>query len=112
MGSVLCSSVTAAELPTRMAAGERILAGSPVADVRELHAADGVEAGIWQMTAGTVTDVESAEIFLVIAGAGELTLGDGTAVALQPGVVVRLDAGERTTWTVTEPLRKLYLALP
>ena len=31
-------------------------------------------------------------------------------VALAPGVVVRLRAGERTTWVVTEALRKVYVA--
>ena len=31
-------------------------------------------------------------------------------VATAPGVVVRLTAGERTVWTVTERVRKIWLA--
>jgi uncharacterized cupin superfamily protein len=34
----------------------------------------------------------------------------GETLALAPGVAVRLHTGERTEWTVTEPLRKVYVA--
>jgi hypothetical protein len=36
---------------------------------------------------------------------------DADGGALRPGVVVRLAAGDRTTWELTGRLRKLYLAL-
>jgi len=49
-------------------------------------------------------------VFLVLAGAGRVTFEDGSALDLRPGVLVRLHDGDRTTWEVTERLRKLYLA--
>lgn len=68
------------------------------------------EIGLWEAGPGTDTDVEIDEVFLVLAGAGTVTFDDGSSLALRPGVVVRLVAGDRTTWTVTDRLRKLYLA--
>ena len=32
------------------------------------------------------------------------------SVQLAPGVAVRLTAGERTTWTVTDTVRKIWVA--
>jgi len=46
----------------------------------------------------------------VLAGAGSVTFADGSAITLRPGVLVRLHEGDRTTWEVTERLRKLYVA--
>lgn len=68
------------------------------------------EVGLWEAGPGTDVDVEVDEVFLVLAGHGTLTFGDGSAVALRPGVLVRLRAGDRTCWTLDERLRKLYLA--
>lgn len=69
-----------------------------------------VEVGLWEAGPGTDTDVEADEVFLVLAGAGRVTFEDGSALDLRPGVLVRLHDGDRTTWEVTERLRKLYLA--
>ena len=49
-------------------------------------------------------------MFLVLSGRGTVTFADGGAIDLRPGVLVRLHAGDQTTWNVTERLRKLYLA--
>jgi hypothetical protein len=43
-------------------------------------------------------------------GAGTVAFEDDSAIDLRPGVLVRLRTGDRTTWTITERLRKLYLA--
>lgn len=69
-----------------------------------------VEVGVWEMAPGTEQDTEVDEVFVVLAGRGTVTFADGEVVALAPGVAVRLRAGERTTWTVTEALRKVYVA--
>lgn len=69
-----------------------------------------VEVGLWEAGPGTDTDVEADEVFLVLSGAGTVGFEDGSAIDLRPGVLVRLRAGDRTTWVVTERLRKLYLA--
>lgn len=39
-----------------------------------------------------------------------VTFDDASSIALRPGIIVRLQEGDRTTWTVTQRLRKLYLA--
>ncbi|MCL8250130.1 cupin domain-containing protein [Aeromicrobium fastidiosum] len=89
-----------------------VLAGTPVASSTELVAARGVEVGVWELTAGTLTDTEVDEVFIVLTGRGEVTFADGEVVPVAPGAVVRLRAGERTTWTITETLRKIYVLLP
>jgi uncharacterized cupin superfamily protein len=69
-----------------------------------------VEIGLWEAGPGIDTDTEADEVFLVLAGAGSVAFEGGSTIAVRPGVLVRLHAGDRTTWTVTERLRKLYLA--
>jgi uncharacterized protein len=69
-----------------------------------------VEVGLWEAGPGTDDDTEVDEVFLVLAGAGTVTFADGSTIELRPGVVVRLHEGDRTTWTITERLRKLYVA--
>jgi uncharacterized protein len=69
-----------------------------------------VEVGLWEAGPGRDTDVEADEVFLVLTGAGSVTFDDGSAIDLRPGVLVRLHEGDRTTWAISERLRKLYLA--
>lgn len=70
-----------------------------------------VEIGLWEAGPGTDTDTEVDEVFLVLSGTGSVTFDeDGSTIDLRPGVLVRLREGDRTTWSVTERLRKLYLA--
>ena len=69
----------------------------------------GLEIGLWEAGPGTDTDVEVDELFLVLAGAGTVTFEDGSSIELRPGVLVRLQEGDRTTWEITERLRKIYL---
>ena len=68
-----------------------------------------LEVGLWEAGPGTDTDVEADEVFVVLSGAGTVTFEDGSAITLLPGVLVQLRAGDRTTWEVTERLRKLYV---
>jgi uncharacterized protein len=75
-----------------------------------LGAVADAEIGIWEMAPGTEEDTETDEVFVVLAGRGTVAFEDGEVVELAPGVAVRLRAGERTTWTVTEALRKVYVA--
>ncbi len=86
------------------AAGEPRTVTTPVAAFRHL------EVGVWDIEAGTAHDTEDDEIFLVLSGAGEIGFEDGSSISLRPGVLVRLAEGDRTTWVISEPLRKLYLA--
>ena len=63
------------------------------------------------MTAGTARDTEVDEVFVVRRpAAARSRFEDGEVIPLAPGVAARLRAGERTTWTVEEPLRKVWVA--
>ena len=84
-----------------------VLTGSP----GPLDTLGDVEVGTWEMAPGVDHDTEADEVFVVLAGRGRIDFEDGSTVELAPGVAVRLHAGERTTWTVTETLRKVYVAL-
>jgi hypothetical protein len=89
---------------------DEVVVGSPTAAARTLGTVGDVEVGLWEMTAGTARDTEVDEVFVVLAGAGTVAFEDGEVLALAPGTAVRLRAGERTTWTVTSPLRKIWVA--
>ena len=109
-GRVLGSDLLTAALDHQPLPAEEVLAGSPTAAVRPLAELGDVEVGVWEMSEGSARDTEADEVFVVLSGAGEVRFEDGTSVALTPGVAVRLHAGERTEWTVTTPLRKIYVA--
>lgn len=95
---------------------DQVVAGSPTTASLVLDENDGVEIGVWEMTPGTATDTEIDEVFVVLAGRASVSFDevpDGVAptpIELAPGAVVRLTAGMRTTWTVRETLRKVYIA--
>lgn len=91
---------------------DQVVAGAPTTGWRELGSTvDGAEVGVWEMTPGTMSDVESDEVFVVLQGRATVEFADGRpAITLAPGSVVRVDAGVSTVWTVTETLRKVYVA--
>lgn len=82
--------------------------------VLDLGTLGGTDYGIWEMSVGSMYDVEAEEVFIVLAGAGTVVIAPfagrpAHTAELRPGTVMRLDAGMETTWTVTETLRKIYL---
>ena len=99
-----------APVPTTPLAPATVVDGAPEAGSRALAAVSGVEVGVWEMSPGTATDVEVDEVFVVLSGSATVTFEDGEHVELVPGTVVRLRAGEHTTWVVRETLRKIYVA--
>ena len=107
---LLSPDVTAAALTHEALPSEEVLAGSPTAAVLTLDTVGGTEVGLWEMTVGTARDTEVDEVFVVVSGSGHVTFEDGERLDLMPGVAVRLTAGERTVWTVTETLRKVWVA--
>ncbi|MFE7645819.1 cupin domain-containing protein [Streptomyces phaeoluteigriseus] len=64
--------------------------------------------GIWQITPGVVTDTEADELFVVISGSATVEVEGGATLRVGPGDMAVLCAGDRTTWTVHETLRKAY----
>jgi uncharacterized cupin superfamily protein len=89
---------------------DQIVAGGPEVSGRVLDASpDGkVERGVWQHTAGVSRDTESDEMFVVLAGRATIEVEGGPTLEVGPGDVGLLHAGDRTTWTVHEDLRKIY----
>ena len=103
---------SAAQAPLDMSpvAAAQVVAGSPSTGFAELGNFNGQEYGVWEMTPGSMTDVEADELFVVLSGAATVEFVDaGSVVSLAAGSVGRLTAGMRTVWTVTETLRKVYV---
>jgi len=104
----------AATLPLTHAAlpADEVLEGSPTTAVHALATLGGVEVGIWEMTPGTASDTETDEVFVVLSGHATIAFDDVALpdLGVGPGSVVRLAEGQRTVWTVTETLRKIYIA--
>jgi uncharacterized cupin superfamily protein len=90
--------------PTDVLAGEPRTASAPLWSA----AGGAVEHGIWEITPGTVTDVEADELFVVLSGRATIAFEDGPTLEVGPGDACRLRAGQRTVWTVHETLRKVY----
>ncbi len=99
-----------AAVPTTPLDPSTVVDGAPEAGSRALAAVAGVEVGVWEMSPGTATDVEVDEVFVVLSGSASVSFEDGESVELRAGSVVRLRAGEHTTWVVRETLRKIYVA--
>lgn len=89
-----------------------VVAGSPDVRMTELTVVHGVEIGIWEITPGTVTDIEVDEVFVVLSGRGDVRFRDGSVLPIATGSVVRLRAGDRTTWHIEETVRKIYVLPP
>ena len=101
-------------LDHRPVTAERTAIGTPTVGSLALTELDGFEIGVWELTEGTVYDVEMDEVFVVTAGRATVVIEPDSGhpvrrVELAPGTVMRLAAGMKTVWTVTEPLRKVYL---
>jgi arsenate-mycothiol transferase len=101
---------TELEIPHRPVPDDQAVGGAPTTGSVELGAVGNVQLGVWEMPTGTMTDVETDEVFVVVAGRATVEVeGIDQPLHLVAGSVGRLQAGMRTRWTVTEPLRKVYL---
>ncbi len=91
---------------------EQTLKGAPTVGEVALGEIGGVEIGIWECTPGTSTDIEVDEMSVVISGRARIDFISPAlpSIELGPGDVFRLEAGMKTVWTVTETLRKIYVA--
>lgn len=100
------------ELDAAPLAPEQVVDGDPEVRVLALHAADDLEVGVWQHGTGVSTDVEADEVFVVLSGRATVEVEGGPTLQVGPGDVGLLTAGARTTWTVHETLRKVYVVRP
>ena len=97
-------------MPLDLEPAADVVSGHPRTATHELGTIGETEVGIWELTEGVVRDTEVEEIFVVLSGSGQIDFEDGRTLLLQPGTAVRLHEGQRTTWTITEALRKVYVA--
>ncbi|MEO7290223.1 MAG: cupin domain-containing protein [Terrimesophilobacter sp.] len=88
----------------------QVVAGEPMTGTTELGSFDGHEYGVWEHSVGASSDVEADEVFVVLFGAATVEFDGGDVVTLAPGSVGQLRKGQKTVWTVTETLRKVYFA--
>ncbi|WP_406443713.1 cupin domain-containing protein [Streptomyces sp. NBC_00631] len=88
----------------------QIVSGTPEVTGKVVwESADGRQIrGIWQITPGVVTDTEADELFVVVSGSATVEVEGGPTFTVGPGDMAVLRAGDRTTWTVHETLRKAY----
>ena len=92
-------------------AADQVVDGAPATGFTTVTTFGELEVGVWEMTVGAMQDVESDEFFVVIAGRATVTFdADDRVMNLSVGSVARLAAGEHTVWTVTETIRKVYIA--
>ena len=89
--------------PAQMVDGEPAVATCTLLETERL------EIGVWEHGVGASTDVEADEVFVVLSGRASVEVADGPTLELAAGSVGFLDAGARTTWTVHETLRKVYV---
>lgn len=88
-----------------------IVSGSPTQGIAELGTIGDCEVGIWELRDGVVTDTEVDEFFVVLSGSATVEfLDEDRSVEVRAGDVMRLVAGSRTRWTVTEHIRKVYIS--
>jgi uncharacterized protein len=101
-------TLTAPLEPAEVAAAD-IVAGQPQVAAASFASVGECEVGVWEHSVGASRDVEVDEVFLVLLGRATVAFEDGETVDLVPGRLVRLRAGEHTSWTVYETLRKVYV---
>ncbi len=70
-----------------------------------------IEVGVWEHSVGESTDTEVEEVFVVVWGRGTVTCEQGGVIDLAPGTIGILPAGSRTTWKITETMRKVWITL-
>ncbi|HSJ71316.1 MAG TPA: cupin domain-containing protein [Acidimicrobiia bacterium] len=82
----------------------------PGAGVVDLAHVGGMEVGVWDHTEGTSFHTELDEVFVVISGSVTVTEDGKEPITFGPGDVGILRDGARTTWTVHETLRKVWVS--
>jgi len=106
-----CVDATEAQLDYRSLPPDQIISGIPRVGTAELGQLGDVSIGVWEMSPSVTTDVEVDEFFIVLSGRATVTFADGSPeLDLKPGSVGHLCAGTATVWSVTETLRKVYVA--
>lgn len=105
----LSVDVDAVALEPELAFPGKVLEGDPKMSIAEIWAtADGAQwRGIWQVEPGKFTwTFPGDEFFVVTSGRATVEHANGAPLELMAGSVAIFNAGDFTTWTVHETLRK------
>jgi len=106
-----CVDAAAVQLEYRSLPESQIISGTPQVGTAELGQLGEVSIGVWEMSPSVTSDVEVDEFFIVLSGRATVAFADGSPeLQLKPGTVGHLSAGTATVWSVTETLRKVYVA--
>ena len=106
-----CIDAAEVQLEYRSLPSSQIISGAPRVGSAQLGWLGAVSIGVWEMSPSVTTDVEVDEFFIVLSGRATVAFTDGTPeLLLKPGTVGRLSAGTATVWSVSETLRKIYVA--
>jgi len=106
-----CIDASTVQLEYRILPADQTIDGQPRVGTAELGQLGDCSIGVWEMSPSVSTDVEVDEFFIVLSGRATVAFADGSPVLyLQAGTVGHLAAGMATTWSVTETLRKIYIA--
>ena len=67
--------------------------------------------GIWEATPGVSKSARPGydEICQILSGSATITEADGTSFDIGPGTLFVTPAGWEGTWTIHEPLRKMFV---
>lgn len=109
---VRAAALDDAELEVVTLDTEQLLGDPAEVRVLPLHEAPDLEVGVWQHGVGGSRDVEADEVFVVLSGRATIAVADGPVLEVGPGDIGLLSAGSRTTWTIHETLRKVYVLRP
>lgn len=101
-------ATTTSPIPVQPLPSTQVVSGDPATGSVEFPEAL-MPCGLWEHTTGTSTDVEVDEIFVVLTGRARIEIEGQAPLTVGPGDVVQLAAGARTTWHVTEDLRKFWV---
>lgn len=85
-------------------------ASSPRAGFTQVASIDDMAVGLWDHTVGTSTHTEEDEVFVIVSGSVIVTEDGEEPITFGPGDIGILRSGARTTWSVTEALRKVWIA--
>ncbi|MDR7184764.1 putative cupin superfamily protein [Microbacterium trichothecenolyticum] len=112
MNPGIVTDAASLELGLEPLPADQVVQGSPATGFAELGEFGGIELGVWEHTPGASTDVEADEVFIVLSGSATVSFDDPALepIELRAGSVARLTAGMHTVWTVSETLRKVYIA--
>ncbi|BCI55622.1 hypothetical protein NIIDNTM18_49000 [Mycolicibacterium litorale] len=87
---------------------DRPASTAPVRSV-SLYADGGQKHGVWEAEPGVHREYQGQETVVILTGRATVEGSSGITVDVGPGDLVIVDPGEKTTWTVHEKIRKVFI---